>query len=285
MLLRIIVKIVINAGFEPLLEGLRIETINLNEDINQRKCIQVKNCIDSYLSKRPNLNLQSIEDKTTVAYTTLRRIHTLKGNPQPETVIRIFNALGEDELLYIYMNEFHPDIAKVMNMNFSHNQEYKFVDEKSRSYFTSEDYFLILNLASTNSGTTAEEVSHHLGTVGIERLNHLVSDGLIIADKNDRFIGANHNFKLSFAETKKRIEMSMKHYRLDEAGSIHNWMSFQTESTNVDGLKALKKLNQKHFNERKDQIYNNPMYNGDIKHYTASVSSTFLPYAEEGDLQ
>jgi hypothetical protein len=147
------------------------------------------------------------------------------------------------------------------------------------------EYFLILNLASTNSGTTTEEVSHHLGTVGIERLNHLVSEGLIIADKNDRFVGANHNFKLSFAETKKRIELSMKYYRLDEAGSIHNWMSFQTESTNDDGLKALKKLNQKHFNERKDQIYNNPMYNGDIKHYTASVSSTFLPYAEKGDLQ
>ncbi len=285
MLLRIISKISINTHFDTLLEGLRIETINLNEDINQRKCIQVKNCIDSYLSKRPNLNLQNIEDKTTVAYTTLRRIHNLKGNPQPETVIRIFNALGEDELLYKYMNEFHQDIAKVMNMNFSHNQEYQFVEEKSRSYFTSEDYFLILNLASTNSGTTVEEVSHHLGAIGVERLNHLVSEGLIIADKSGRFIGANHNFKLSFAETKKRIKMSMKHYRIDEAGSIHNWMSFQTESINTDGLKALKKLNQKHFNERKDQIYNNPMYNGDIKHYTGSISSTFLPYAEKGELQ
>jgi hypothetical protein len=62
-------------------------------------------------------------------------------------------------------------------------------------------------------------------------------------------------------------------------------MSFQTESINTDGLKALKKLNQKHFNERKDQIYNNPMYNGDIKHYTASVSSTFLPHVEKGELQ
>jgi hypothetical protein len=247
--------------------------------------MQVKNCIDNFLSTRPNLNLQNIEDKTTVPYSTLRRIMTLKGNPQSETVIKIFNTLGEDELLFKYMSEFHPEIAKVMNLNFSHNQEYKFVDEKSRKFFTSENYFLILNLASTKSGTTEGEVQYHLGAIGLERLNHLVEEGLIIADKNGRYVGANHNFKLSFAETKKRIEMSMKHYRLDEAGSIHNWMSFQTESINADGLKALKKLNQKHFNERKDQIYNNPMYNGDIKHYTASVSSTFLPYVEKGELQ
>jgi hypothetical protein len=245
----------------------------------------VKNCVDGYLSKRPNLNLQSVADKTTVPYTTLRRLIGLKGNPQPETVIKIFSSLGEDELLYKYMNEYHPDIAKVMNLNYSHNQEYKFVDEENRRYFTSEDYFLILNLASTKSGTTEDEVAYTLGMVGVERLNHLAEEGILIADKNGRYFGANHNFKLSFAETKKRVMMSMKHYRLDEAGSIHNWMSFQTESTNMEGLKALKKLNQKHFNERKDQIYNNPMYNGDIKHYTASVSSTFLPFVEKGELQ
>ncbi len=62
-------------------------------------------------------------------------------------------------------------------------------------------------------------------------------------------------------------------------------MSFQTESINEDGLKALKSLNRKHFNERKDMIYNNPMYKGSIKHYSASVSSTFLPFKEEGGLQ
>lgn len=47
----------------------------------------------------------------------------------------------------------------------------------------------------------------------------------------------------------------------------------------------MKELCVKHFNERKDQIYNNPMYKGDIKYYSACVSSTFLPFAEEGGIQ
>ena len=111
-----------------------------------------------------------------------------------------------------------------------------------------------------------------------------MDEGLVIED-DGRFIGTTKQFKLGFEDMKQRISYAMKLYRLDEAGNINNWMSFQTESINEEGLKALKKLNQKHFNERKDQIYNNPMYNGDIKHYTASVSSTFLPFVEQGELQ
>lgn len=209
----------------------------------------------------------------------------LKGNPQPETAIKIYNALGEDQHLYEYMKEFHPDIAKVMNFNFSHNQEFEFVDDQDREYFTNESYFLILNLAYTNAGTTDDEVTYELGMRGLERLNELVERGLVTKDTNGRYFGTNNKFKLSFADTKKRIELAMNHYRLEEAGAMHNWMSFQTESINAEGLKALKKLNQKHFNERKDQIFYNPMYNGDIKVYSASVSSTFLSYTEKGDLQ
>ena len=79
--------------------------------------------------------------------------------------------------------------------------------------------------------------------------------------------------------------MSLKHYRLEEAGNINNWMSFQTESTNAPGLVALKRLNQKQHLERKEQIFYNPMYNGDIKVYSASISSTFLSYSGKEDLQ
>jgi hypothetical protein len=244
----------------------------------------IKNCIDTYLSTRPNINIPSISKRSAIPETTLRRIFNLEGNPRPRTVIALFNSIGEDEFLYKYMSEFHPEISTVMAKKFSHNKEYKYVEEDNKKYYSSEDYFLILNLASTRSGTTQDEVAYTLGVVGIERLNHLVDQGLITLN-NGRYFSTNSNFKLSFHDTKKRISLSLKHYRISEAGSVHNWMSFQTESINKEGLKALKSLNQKHFNDRKDMIYNNPMYKGDIKHYSASISSTFLPYKEEGELQ
>lgn len=220
-----------------------------------------------------------------VPSTSVKRILSLSGNPNPETVIKILNTTGDDELLIKYMTDFHPEISSIMNQKFSHNKEYEFVDSKESSYYTNENYFLIMSLASTSNGTTKEEVSYNLGMVGLERLFELVEVGMVLEDKDGNYFGKNTNFKLSFSDIKKKMEFALKHYRLEEAGSVNNWLSFQTESVNKDGLSALKKLAQKHFNERKDQIYNNPLYSGDIKHFSASVASTFLPYRENGDIQ
>lgn len=256
-----------------------------NGDINQGKCELIKACIDNYLSSNPRLSLQNVEDKTGVPLSTLRRITYLKGNPQPETVIKIYMALGFDKELMNYMKQFHPEIATVMTSKGSHNFEYTYVDENDREYFVNEDYYLITNLAFTSSGTTEDEIMYELGRKGLERLNELVDKGIVEKTNSGKYIGKTKNYKLSFSDTKRRIELAMRYYRVEEAGNVNNWMSFQTEGLNDEGLKALKALNQKQFNERKEQILNNPMYIGNRKVYIASVSSTFLGYVEMGELQ
>jgi DNA-binding phage protein len=254
-------------------------------DINLSKCERVKACIDSYLEKNSRLTLISVEDKTAVPHSTLRRIMTLKGNPQPEAVIKVFRALGFDQELYHYMRDFHPDIANVMALKTSHNQEYDYVSDSDRQYFVSEDYFSIINMAYTTSGVDEAEIHDEYGRKGVERLLELLEKGLIEKTAEGRYFGKLKNYKLSFADTKKRIELSLRHYRLTEAGNFNNWMSFQTESLNENGLKALKSLQQKHYNDRKDQIFNNPMYSGNLKVYSATVSSTFNSCSGNGELQ
>lgn len=254
-------------------------------DTNLSKCKQVKACIDAYLLKNPNLTLVNVEDKTSVPHSTLRRIMNLKGNLQPEAVIKIYRALGFDQDLFKYMKEFHPDIASVMSMKSTHNREYDFIKDEDREFFTSEDYYLIINLAYSTSGTSIEEVTYHMGQIGTQRLEDLLKKGLIVKNENDRFVGKYGDYQLGFADTKKGVEMALKYYRLEESGGINNWLSFQTESLNAEGLKALKILQQKHFNERKEQIFNNSMYSGNLKAYSATVSSTFLAYSDDGGLQ
>ena len=270
------------------------ETVNLETsspmlesigDNYSSKCEQIKTCIDSFLEKNPKMSLQIVEDKTGVPCSNLRRIISLKGNPQPESAIKIFLALGFDNELIKYMKEFHPEIATAMALKNSHNQEYDFVSETHREYFISDDYYLLINLAYTTNGTNEEEVSYELGRKGVERLQELLQIGIIEKNINGQYTGKLKNYKLSFSDTKKRIELAMRFYRLEEAGKVNNWMSFQTESLNAEGLKALKILQQKHFNERKEEILNNPLYNGNLKVYSATVSSTFLAYTELGELQ
>lgn len=261
----------------PVLEG--------NGDINQGKCERIKACIDSFLEANPRLSLQNVEDKTGVPISTLRRITYLKGNPQPETVIKVFLALGFDNELVLYMKDFHPEIATVMALKNSHNQEYEYVTNEDRQYFLEESNFLILSLAYTTSGTTEDEVRFELGERGVSKLQELLAKGIVLRMESGQIVGKIKDFKLPFSDVKKRVEFALKHYRLEEAGGVNNWMSYQTESLNDEGLKVLKNLEQKQFNDRKDLVFNKAMYLGNKKVYSLAVSSTFLAYKDSGVLE
>ncbi len=255
-------------------------------DINSNKCERVKACIASYLLKNSNLTLVNVEEKTSVPHSTLRRIMNGTGNPSAEAVIKIYRSLGFDSELVSYMRDHHPEIATIMAIKSSHNQEYKFVNDSDREYFISEDFFAIITMAYTSNGTTEKEILEEFGKMGLSRLQELLERGLIKKDASDRYLGNKHeDYQLSYADTKRRIELALRYYKLNEAGKVNNWMSFQTESLNEDGLNALKSLQQKHFKERKELIFNNPMYNGKLKVYSATVSSTFLTYKDLGELQ
>ena len=80
--------------------------------------------------------------------------------------------------------------------------------------------------------------------MGLDRLDTLISEGLIIESKDGKLFDAISRYKLSPKDTKKRVALALKMYRLEEAGMDHNWISFQTESVNDAGLKALKKLRE-----------------------------------------
>lgn len=242
------------------------------------KCESIKVCIETYLAKNPLMSLQSIETKTGMPISTLRRIVNLQGNPNPENVIKLCLALGFDRELVHYLEQFHPDLAAVMTLKNSHNKEYVYVKEAETKYFSEESSFLILSLAYTTAGTSEEEIRFELGERGVAELVALAEKGLLLRADDGRYVGTIENFKLPFSEVKKRVELALRHYRLEEAGGINNWLSYQTESLNDEGIVALKMLNQKQFNERKDQIFKNPSFIGNKKVYSIAVSSSFVKY-------
>ena len=57
----------------------------------------------------------------------------------------------------------------------------------------------------------------------------LAEKGIVQKTEDGKYIGKLKNYKLSLADTKRRAELSLRYYRLSEAGKINNWISFQTE--------------------------------------------------------
>ncbi len=253
------------------------QPIESGGDISTAKCEQVKACIDSYLSKNTSMSLQSVEDKTGIPISTLRRIVALKGNPNPETVIKIFLALGFDQKLDGYMQKYHPEIASAMAAN-RHNNQYNYVKEDDAQYFVEESSFLIMNLAHTSAGTTVEDIRYELGERGVAKTEELLRKNVLFRTDTGRIVGLNKEWKLSFKDTFQCVGLSFKYYRLDEAGRMNNFLNYQTESLNPEGIKALKSLNQVQAIERREKIFNNPSFQGFFPVFNSTVSSTFVAY-------
>ena len=256
---------------------MSIDQKMMEEGIRIKKCSILKEHIDDYLREKQYLSLQNVSEKSHVPISTLRRINNLEGNPGIETVAKIFKALGGDAELLKYMEKFHPGIYDVMIQRTRHNQEFNFVDKAHLKYFTNEDSFLIVTLAFTRAGISEKEVAHEIGERGVELLQKLYQEGLLKKDGQGRYFGGIEKYKLPIAQTKKRLEMSLKYYRVEEAFGKKNWLSYETESLNEEGAKALKILMQEQFEERKNKIFYNPKYYGEIKVFAATIASTFFP--------
>ena len=102
------------------------------EDQNVKKCRFLTACIDYYLSTRKKQTLYSLEKKTGIHYSSLRRIVQSKSKPVVETAIKLLNALGEDQNLKKYLDEFHPEVSSLMSEKYSHNSEYEYISKKTK---------------------------------------------------------------------------------------------------------------------------------------------------------
>lgn len=254
-----------------------INSLEASSNVSIAKCGKIKSCIDSFLLKNAALSLQNVEDKTRIPITTLRRIISFRGNPNPETVIKIFLSLGFDKELVNYMEDYHPEIAMAMAAR-SHNQERDYIEEDDAHYFTEKSSFLIMTMAYTKFGITKDEIRSELGLTGVTKLNELLKKGLVIQRDNGRIVGKKDKYKLSYKDTLKRIENSLEYYRISEAGGVNNFLNYQTASLNEEGIRAEKILNQEQAIERRERIYNNPDFQGDIKKFNCTISSTFKVY-------
>lgn len=251
--------------------------------INLNKCERVKSRIDAYLSTNPRLTLQSVTDKTTVTYSTLRRIVNLNGNPQPEAVIKIYQTLGYDNELYQYMSDFHPEIAGLITEK-NRNRDSHYVAANETQYFVDEASYFIMTLAYTTSGTTEEVIERQHGLNGITKLDELIKEGMIIKKDDGRIVGKNKGYRLSYKDTLKSVELSLKYYRLNEAGNGRTHLNYQVESLSDEGIEILNSMDKEHAIQRRERVFNNPLVKGEKPYFHSTVSSSFVAYSSDPEV-
>ena len=234
--------------------------------------------IFSYKAARPNLSSSQIASKFGMSSSTFSRLENLDiKTPTFDQVIRIFKGTGDKEGLLKYLKEYYPELINVY-LDFA-KDGVSVISEQNVKFLTDERTSKLMLLAYSKCGLSLELVKEEFGKEGLRNLELLVSKGAL-KERNGSFYPDDEAVMLSQSDTKFLCEYSIKDlYNLTgfESGEAGNYLTFQSESIDLDRVYPQIVSLLQETNQRVREIFNNPENHGKDTVFVTLVSDSIIP--------
>ncbi|OFZ25713.1 MAG: hypothetical protein A2577_00615 [Bdellovibrionales bacterium RIFOXYD1_FULL_36_51] len=244
---------------------------NLLEPVTDKKCEILNSFIKEFKTQHPYLSSNQIAKKLDIPQSTLNRIENHATNPSLENVLNVLIATGNESRVAEILSVLFPQHKKKYDQIFSANLETPLLDKYSCECATSEETFLIIQLAFTRKGTTRQEIRERFGSFGLGKLEQLLKDQVLL-EGNEGVITADcEKVNVSFGDLKKIIQMAIEKCYHSETGHL----SYQTESVSQEGLDLIfQELKRTQVQIRK--ILYNPQYYGGERVFVGLVGDRLI---------
>ncbi len=201
----------------------------------------VKQFILNYQDKHPaaKKSLQVIANRTPASYTTIRQImndslkslslkkaveiiSSLGGPSRPDEVLKVVNELQEGE-----------------NDRFDHLLDLSFYERQIDQLFADPASAKIIWAAFSSNNIARVEVRYRWGKEGEERLDNLIEKGLL-KEEAGVIKGESLNAGVSLKTTYDQLGIAYDLYDITHSVAQENWVSFQTNSVNMEFVKKFR---------------------------------------------
>ncbi len=242
-------------------------------------CLQLKEILESYFDKHPNISINALAMRSQVGATTLRRILSLsiKGDPSPHTVLNLVSAVSKERQLSKLLSMFDGPIGEMLNQCFSNYVEQATphtYDRDLNQLLTDKTNYFIYKLAANKCGVTKNEVQNLYGNDGLEKLYEMVHSGHILTIENV-FHAKEKDFSLDLMVIKNHLPDLVRFYRPEELDKGLNLFYTMSESLNSEGIKKIKEI-QKEAVKKTYEILSQREFQGEIPYFTLQVCDTLM---------
>lgn len=233
-----------------------------------------------YKKARPNLSSQQIATKFGMSSSTFNRIENLDiKTPTFDQVIKVFNGTGCRGDLLAYLKGNYPEIAQAYLGHYPQSESgASIVSNDIKKYLVDPSTSKLMILAFSKCGLCRDQVKEEFGNDGIRSLDFLIDQGVLVK-KGERYFPREKGTILSQKDTKYLCEHTLKQcYDLRglEEERAANYMTFQSESIDIDKAYPLIIGLLKEVNQRVREIFNNSEFEGDDTVFVSLVSDTVL---------
>lgn len=238
---------------------------------------QLKGMLDTYLDRHPNVSLNALAMKSGIGATTLRRLknENIKGDPAPHTVLALVSALTNEKRLSVIVDTYDGPLGELLQSSFGPYVE-KSLDHSYKadlnSFLRDSTSYFVFKLCANRSGAAQEDIEKNYGRIGLEKLSHLIKNGLI-EERKDRFFAKDQNFSLDIGIALDHLPQLVSHFKLEEAMLGKNLFYTMSESLSEEGILKIKAI-QKDAVKKIIDIMKSPFYEGDIPYFSLNMCDT-----------
>lgn len=238
---------------------------------------ELRQHLDIYFTKYPNISVNGLSKKIGVGEATLRRIvqGNLKKFPHPDNLIKILKYIyKEDDLSAIKFKvggKISTYISEVFAIHDVIDPKEEELAKSLREYIQLPGYFLLILMAATHNGVSLLEVEQSLGENGLKALDTL-KKAQYLKERDSRFFFEEKDFNLHISD----YPIGLGELSKVIAPKANQGNYFQSiQSLNKDGID---KVNRIMTNALKEiyNVYSDKECHGD-NHYIVTAFADYFP--------
>ena len=250
---------------------------------------QLKDIVESYFAKHPNVSINGLAMKSGVGASTLRRLlsGSIKGDPAPHTVLNILSTVTKEKKLSKLVKTVDGPMGDMLQESFSHFIE----SETPHSYgndlnelLRDQVSYFIYKLAANRKGTDKVFVTEMFGKAGLEKLAKMLDLGVVKENEEGEIHASEKDFSLDVEIAAGHLPELVKYYKPNSIANGQNLFYTMSETLSEEGIQKVKTI-QKEAIKKIYDVMRSPFYEGDIPFFTLDMSDTLSFEPTIGELQ
>jgi AraC-like DNA-binding protein len=253
---------------------------------------QLRSMIENYLANHSSLTLNALAERSKVAATTLRRLVQGEqgGQLAPHSVLALVSYLLKEKRISSLLNIVDGPVAEILRRSFDQfifSEESKHeMSQDLNTLFQDRQLYLIYKLAANQCGTSASEIVEQFGSVGLQKLQYLIEQDVIISGAQNRLHAKQKNFSVDLTLAHNLTHSLLDFYKpLDVEKGLNLFYSL-SEGMNEAGIQKIKEI-EKEAVKKIFEIMNQKQNQGMIPYFSVVISDVLgsTPKPSEGVLQ
>jgi hypothetical protein len=261
--------------------------MNIQIEQSQSVVDSLRELVNSYLTKHPNISIQALALKANVPVTSLRRLvnEESKSEIAPHTVLNLCSYIVKEKKIQALLTKVQPAISEFLTRHFgqfifSHEERVYSVDLNTE--LRDRLAYFIYKLAANHQGTSLIEVTELFGVTGKKKADEMKSKGLLV-EKADRLHAKEKNFSLDLKIAADHMPELVKFYKPEAVSQGKNLFYSLSEALTEEAIKEIKDV-QREAVKKIHSIMSDEKNAGQIPYFTLNLAETFLS-EEEGVIQ